>query len=40
MLDLETEKAAGLAQTYGQFGMVRYSRGGIAELILTRLALK
>lgn len=39
VLDLETEKAIALAERYGQFGMVRYERGGIAELILTRLAL-
>jgi hypothetical protein len=29
-----------LAQRHGQFGIVRYERGGVAELILTRLALK
>ncbi len=40
VLDLETEKAMALAQRHGQFGIVRYERGGIAELILTRLALK
>jgi hypothetical protein len=40
VLDLETEKAMTLAQRHGQFGIVRYERGGIAELILTRLALK
>jgi hypothetical protein len=38
VLDLETETAIGLAQTYGQFGIVRYERGGVAALILTRLA--
>lgn len=38
VLDLETEKATGLAQAYGQFGIVQYTRGGVAELILTRLA--
>ncbi len=40
VLDLKTEKAMALAQRHGQFGIVRYERGGIAELILTRLALK
>jgi len=40
VLDLETEKAMALAQRHGQFGIVRYKHGGIAELILTRLALK
>lgn len=40
VLDLETEKAMALAQRHGQFGIVRYEGGGIAELILTRLALK
>ncbi|QDO97699.1 DUF3293 domain-containing protein [Ferrovibrio terrae] len=40
VLDLETEKAMALAQRHGQFGLVRYERGGVAELILTRLALK
>ena len=40
VLDLETEKAMTLAQRHGQFGIVRYERGEIAELILTRLALK
>jgi hypothetical protein len=40
VLDLEMEKAMALAQRHGQFGIVRYERGGIAELILTRLALK
>lgn len=39
VLDLETEKAIALAERHGQFGIVRYKRGGIAELILTRLAL-
>jgi hypothetical protein len=38
VLDLETEKAMALAQRHGQFGIVRYERRGIAELILTRLA--
>lgn len=38
VLDLATEKAIGLAQTYGQYGVVRYARGGIAELILSRWA--
>lgn len=38
VFDLETEKAIGLAQTYGQYAVVRYARGGIAELILTRWA--
>lgn len=40
VLDLETEKAMALAQRHGQFGIVRYERDGIAELILTRLALR
>lgn len=40
VLDLETEKAMALAQRHGQFGLVRYERGGVAELLLTRLALK
>ena len=40
VLDLETEKAMALAQRHGQFGIVRYERGGVAELLLTRLALK
>ncbi|MEK9968531.1 MAG: DUF3293 domain-containing protein [Ferrovibrio sp.] len=40
VLDLETEKAMALAQRHGQFGIVRYERGGVAELILTRLALR
>lgn len=38
VLALETEKAIALAERYGQFGIVRYERGGVAELILTRLA--
>lgn len=38
VLDLETEKAMALAQRHGQFGLVRYERGGVAELLLTRLA--
>lgn len=40
VLDLETEKAMALAQRHGQFGLVRYERGGVAELLLTRLALR
>jgi hypothetical protein len=40
VLDLETEKAMALAQRHGQFGIVHYERGGIAELLLTRLALR
>lgn len=40
ILGLETEKAIGLAQTYGQYAVVHYVRGGIAELVLTRLALR
>jgi hypothetical protein len=40
VLDLETEKAMTLAQRHGQFGIVRYERGGVAELLLTRLALR
>jgi hypothetical protein len=40
VLDLETEKAMTLAQRHGQFGLVRYECGGIAELLLTRLALR
>lgn len=40
VLDLETEKAMALAQRHGQFGIVRYERGGVAELLLTRLALR
>ena len=40
VLELETEKAMTLAHRHGQFGIVRYERGEIAELILTRLALK
>lgn len=40
VLDLETEKAMTLAQRHGQFGLVRYERGGVAELLLTRLALR
>ncbi len=40
VLDLETEKAMALAQRHGQFGLVRYERGGAAELLLTRLALR
>ncbi|MFN4312318.1 MAG: DUF3293 domain-containing protein [Ferrovibrio sp.] len=39
VLDLETEKAMALAERYGQFGIVRYTSGGVADLILTRLAL-
>lgn len=40
VLDLETEKAMALARRHGQFGIVRYERGGVAELLLTRLALR
>ncbi|WP_300295916.1 DUF3293 domain-containing protein [Ferrovibrio sp.] len=40
VLDLETEKAMALAERYGQFGIVRYTRGGVADLILTRHALR
>ena len=40
VLDLETEKAMALAQRHGQFGIVRYERGCVAELLLTRLALR
>lgn len=40
VLDLEMEKAMALAQRHGQFGLVRYERGGVAELLLTRLALR
>lgn len=40
VLELETEKAIALAERYGQFGIVRYTRGGVADLILTRLALR
>lgn len=40
VLDLETEKAIALAERYGQFGIVRYERGGVAELLLTRFALR
>lgn len=39
VLDMETEKAMALAERHGQFGIVRYERGGVAELLLTRLAL-
>lgn len=39
VLDLKTEKAIALAERYGQFGVVQYQRGGVADLILTRLAL-
>ncbi|WP_341895567.1 DUF3293 domain-containing protein [Ferrovibrio terrae] len=39
VLDLETEKAMTLAERHGQFAVVYYPRGGVAELILTRLAL-
>ncbi len=38
--DLETKTAIALALRYGQFGIVRYRRGGIADLILTRLAVR
>ena len=40
VLDLETEKAMALAQRHGQFGIVRYERGRVAQLLLTRLALR
>lgn len=40
VLDIDKEKAVGLAQTYGQYGVVFYQRGGAAELLLTRLALR
>jgi hypothetical protein len=40
VLDFKTEKAMALAQRHGQFGIVRYERGSVAELILTRLALR
>lgn len=38
ILDLETEKAIRLAETYGQYAVVCYRRGGTADLLLTRLA--
>lgn len=38
VLDLETEKAIRLGETYGQYGLVFYRAGGWAELLLTRLA--
>jgi len=38
LLDAGTEKAIALAERYGQLGIVRYERGGVADLILTRLA--
>lgn len=40
VLDVEKEKAIRLAETYGQYGVVFLVRGGAAELILTRLALR
>lgn len=40
VIDIEKEKAIALAERYGQFGIVRYTRGGVADLILTRLALR
>lgn len=38
VLDLEMPKAMTLAERHGQFAVVHYPRGGVAELILTRLA--
>src|SRR5690606_18484375 len=40
VLGITREMAIGLAETYGQYGIVFYERGGEAELILTRLALR
>lgn len=40
VLDIEKEKAVSLAEAYGQYGIVFYARGGEAELILTRRALR
>lgn len=40
VLDLETEPAVSLAEAYGQFGIVQYAFGGVAELVLTRVALR
>jgi hypothetical protein len=39
VLDLETEKAMALAERHGQFAILHYERGGVAELLLTRLAV-
>ncbi len=39
-IGIDKEKAASLAEAYGQYGIVFYERGGAAELILTRLALR
>ncbi|MFC3676215.1 DUF3293 domain-containing protein [Ferrovibrio xuzhouensis] len=38
VLDLETEKAIRLGETYGQYAVVCYRRGETADLLLTRLA--
>lgn len=38
VLDIDQQKAVRLAETYGQYAVVFYERGGIAELLLTRLA--
>lgn len=38
VLDLDEEKAMALAERYGQFGIVQYRRGGVADLLLTRHA--
>ncbi|HEX6958664.1 MAG TPA: DUF3293 domain-containing protein [Ferrovibrio sp.] len=40
ILDLAKEKAVRLAEAYGQYGLVFYERGGTAELLLTRRALR
>lgn len=40
VLGIAKEKAVSLAEAYGQYGVVFYERGGEAELVLTRLALR
>lgn len=40
VIGIGKEKAIGLAQTYGQYGIVFYEHAGEAELMLTRLALR
>ena len=39
VLDLDEKKATGLAETYGQYGLVFYALGGRATLLLTRHAI-
>lgn len=40
VIGIPRQRAIGLAETYGQYGIVFYERGGVAELMLTRLALR